>query len=58
MVPLMSSSVTPSGMFTAVTVAEDTASSGNNSRPKALTASLDAAAAWWCLATLFSSPSS
>ena len=58
MVPLMSSSLTPSGILTAVTVADETASSGNNSRPKALTASLVAAAAWWCLATLFSSPSS
>ena len=46
-VPLKSASLTPSGIYTAVTVAEDTASSANNSNPNALTAATLALAALW-----------
>ena len=54
----MSLSVTPSGIFTAVTVVDETSSSANNSRPRALTAFLVADAANLCLSILASRPSS
>ena len=46
-VPLNSASVTPSGILTAVTVAEDTFSSANNSKPNAFAAATLALAALW-----------